>query len=183
MRNKITIIGAGNVGATTAHWLAEQELGDIVLVDIPQTEGMPAGKALDMTQAGPMVGYDTHIMGVTDYDETVDSDIVIITAGIPRKPGMSREDLVGTNQKIITDVVTKIKATSPDAILIVVTNPLDTMALVAKQASGEWLVRAPNLKPLARELSREKQQFERVIHRHVARTDPKIQRIDGMVNE
>ena len=136
MHNKITIIGAGNVGATTAHWLAKRELGDIVLVDIPQTEGMPAGKALDMTQAGPVVGYDTHIMGVTDYDETVDSDIVIITAGIPRKPGMSREDLVGTNQKIITDVVTKIKATSPDTILIVVTNPLDTMTFVAKQVSG-----------------------------------------------
>lgn len=136
MRNKITIIGAGNVGATTAHWLAERELGDIILVDIPQTEGMPAGKALDMAQAGPVVGYDTRILGTTGYDETADSDVVVITAGVARKPGMSREDLVGINQKIITEVVTKIKATSPDAILIVVTNPLDTMAYLARQASG-----------------------------------------------
>jgi malate dehydrogenase len=136
MRNKITIIGAGNVGATTAHWLAERELGDIVLVDIPQTEGMPAGKALDMTQAGPVVGYDTRITGVTDYDETVASDLVVITAGVARKPGMSREDLIGINQKIVTDVVNRIKATSPDAILIVVTNPLDTMTYLAKQVSG-----------------------------------------------
>jgi malate dehydrogenase len=136
MRNKITIIGAGNVGATTAHWLAERELGDIVLVDIPQTEGMPAGKALDMTQAGPIVGYDTRITGTTGYDETVDSDVVVITAGVPRKPGMSREDLIGTNQRIITNVITQIKATSPDAILIIVTNPLDTMAYLAKQVSG-----------------------------------------------
>jgi malate dehydrogenase len=136
MRSKITIIGAGNVGATTAHWLAERELGDIVLVDIPQTEGMPAGKALDMTQAGPVVGYDSRITGVTDYDETAASDIVVITAGVARKPGMSREDLIGINQTIITDVVNKITATSPNAILIVVTNPLDTMAYLAKQVSG-----------------------------------------------
>jgi malate dehydrogenase len=136
MRNKITIIGAGNVGATTAHWLAERELGDIVLVDIPQTEGMPAGKALDLTEAGPVVGYDTRITGATNYDETANSDVVVITAGVARKPGMSREDLIGINQKIITDVVTNIKATSPEAILIVVTNPLDTMAYLAKQVSG-----------------------------------------------
>jgi malate dehydrogenase len=136
MPSKITIIGAGNVGATTAHWLAERELGDIVLVDIPQTEGMPAGKALDMTEAGPVVGYDSRITGVTEYDETVDSDVVVITAGVARKPGMSREDLVGTNQMIVTDVVNRITATSPNAILIVVTNPLDTMTYVAKQVSG-----------------------------------------------
>ncbi len=136
MRNKITIIGAGNVGATTAHWLAERELGDIVLVDIPQTEGMPAGKALDLLEAGPVVGYDTRIIGTTSYDETANSDVVIITAGVARKPGMSREDLIGINQKIITDVITKLKATSPDTILIVVTNPLDTMAYLAKQVSG-----------------------------------------------
>jgi malate dehydrogenase len=136
MHNKITIIGAGNVGATTAHWLAERELGDIVLVDIPQTEGMPAGKALDLTEAGPVVGYDTRITGTTSYDETAESDVIVITAGVARKPGMSREDLVGTNQKIITDVVTNVKATSPDAILIMVTNPLDTMAYVARQVSG-----------------------------------------------
>ncbi len=136
MRNKITIVGAGNVGATTAHWLAERELGDIVLVDIPQTEGMPAGKALDMTEAGPVVGYDTRITGVTDYEETVDSDVVVITAGVARKPGMTREDLIGTNQKIVTDVVNRITATSPNTILIVVTNPLDTMTYLAKQVSG-----------------------------------------------
>lgn len=136
MPSKITIIGAGNVGATTTHWLAERELGDIVLVDIPQTEGMPAGKALDMTEAGPVVGYDSRITGVTEYDETVDSDVVVITAGVARKPGMSREDLVGTNQMIVTDVVNRITATSPNAILIVVTNPLDTMTYVAKQVSG-----------------------------------------------
>jgi malate dehydrogenase len=135
MRNKITIVGAGNVGATTAHWLAERELGDIVLVDIPQTEGMPAGKGLDMTEAGPVIGYDTRITGVTDYDETANSDIVVITAGVARKPGMTREDLIGTNQKIITDVVNKVTATSPNTILIVVTNPLDTMTYLAKQVS------------------------------------------------
>jgi malate dehydrogenase len=136
MRNKITIIGAGNVGATTAHWLAERELGDVVLLDIPQTEGMPAGKALDMTEAGPVVGYDTRIIGTTEYDETANSDIVVITAGVARRPGMSREDLIGTNQRIMSDVVTNIKATSPNSILIIVTNPLDTMAYLAKQVSG-----------------------------------------------
>ncbi len=136
MRNKITIIGAGNVGATAAHWLAERELGDIVLVDIPQTEGMPAGKALDLVESGPVVGYDTRVIGTTGYEETRDSDLVVITAGVARKPGMSREDLVGTNQRIITDVVNEIKVTSPNAILIVVTNPLDTMAYLAKQVSG-----------------------------------------------
>jgi malate dehydrogenase len=136
MRNKITIIGAGNVGATTAHWLAERELGDLVLVDIPDVPGLPVGKALDLTEAGPVVGYDTRITGTTSYDETAKSDVVVITAGVARKPGMSREDLVGINQKIITDVVTKIKAASPDAILIVVTNPLDTMVYIAKQVSG-----------------------------------------------
>lgn len=135
MRNKITIVGAGNVGATTAHWLAERELGDVVLVDIPQTEGMPAGKALDMTEAGPVVGYDTRITGVTDYDETVDSDVVVITAGVARTPGMTREDLIGTNQRIVTDVVNKVTATSPNTILIVVTNPLDTMTYLAAQVS------------------------------------------------
>jgi malate dehydrogenase len=136
MRNKITIIGAGNVGATTAHWLADRELGDIVLVDIPQTEGMPAGKALDMAEAGPVVGYDTRIIGTTGYEETANSDVVVITAGVARKPGMSREDLIGINQNIMTDVVTNVRATSPNAILVIVTNPLDTMAYLAKQVSG-----------------------------------------------
>lgn len=131
MRNKITIVGAGFVGATTAHWLAERELGDIVLLDIPATETMPKGKALDLEEAGPVVGYDTKITGTTDYADTKDSHIVVITAGVARKPGMTREDLVGTNQKIITDVANNIAATSPNAIVIVVTNPLDTMAYLA----------------------------------------------------
>jgi malate dehydrogenase len=136
MRNKISIIGAGNVGATCAAWLAERELGDIVLVDIPQTEGMPAGKALDLTQAGPIVGYNTRITGTTSYDETVGSDIGVITAGVPRKPGMSREELVTVNQNIIKDVIQKFVPGSPNAILIVVTNPLDTMTYVAYKLSG-----------------------------------------------
>lgn len=136
MRNKISIIGAGNVGATCAAWLAERELGDIVLVDIPQTEGMPAGKALDLTQAGPIVGYNTRITGTTSYDETVGSDIGVITAGVPRKPGMSREDLVTVNQNIIKDIIQKFVPGSPNAILIVVTNPLDTMTYVAYKLSG-----------------------------------------------
>lgn len=131
MRNKITIVGAGFVGATTAHWLAERELGDIVLLDIPATETMPKGKALDLEEAGPVVGYDTKITGTTDYADTQDSDIVVVTAGVARKPGMTREDLVGINQKIITDVANNIAATSPNAIVIIVTNPLDTMAYLA----------------------------------------------------
>jgi malate dehydrogenase len=136
MRNKISIIGAGHVGATTAHWLADRELGDIVLLDTPQTGDMPAGKALDLREAGPIIGFSTQIVGSTNYDDTADSDVVVITAGSARKPGMSREDLIGINQKIITDVVNHIKVTSPDAILLMVTNPLDTMAYVAKQVSG-----------------------------------------------
>lgn len=131
MRNKITIIGAGFVGATTAHWLAERELGDIVLLDIPQTETMPKGKALDLMEAGPVLGYDTQVIGTTDYADIKDSDIVVVTAGLPRKPGMTREDLVGKNQAIITDVMNNIAASSPNAIVIVVTNPLDTMAFLA----------------------------------------------------
>jgi malate dehydrogenase len=136
MRDKISIIGAGHVGATTAHWLADRELGDIVLLDTPQTGDMPAGKALDLREAGPIVGFSTQIMGTTNYDDTANSDVVVITAGSARKPGMSREELIGINQKIVTDVVNHIKITSPDAILLMVTNPLDTMAYVAKQVSG-----------------------------------------------
>lgn len=136
MRPKITIVGAGNVGATTAHWLAERELGDIVLVDIPQTEGMPKGKALDLMQAGPIVGYDTRLIGTTDYEPTANSDIVVITAGVPRKPGMSREDLVNVNANIIRDVISKAVPLSPNAIYIVVTNPLDTMTYLAYKLSG-----------------------------------------------
>ena len=137
MRNKITIVGAGFVGATTAHWLAERELGDIVLLDIPATETMPKGKALDLMEAGPVLGYDTHIAGTTDYADTKDSDIVVITAGLARKPGMTREDLVGKNQAIITDVIQNVAATSPQAILIVVTNPLDTMTFLAYKIASK----------------------------------------------
>lgn len=131
MRNKITIVGAGFVGATTAHWLAERELGDIVLLDIPQTETMPKGKALDLMEAGPVLGYDTKVIGTTDYADSAGSDVFVVTAGIPRKPGMTREDLVGTNQKIITDVANNIAKYAPTAIVIVVTNPLDTMTFMA----------------------------------------------------
>lgn len=136
MRPKITIVGAGNVGATTAHWLAEREIGDIVLVDIPQTEGMPKGKALDLMQAGPIVGYNTRLIGTTDYEPTANSDVVVITAGVPRKPGMSREDLVHVNANIIRDVINKAVPLSPNAIYIVVTNPLDTMTYLAYKLSG-----------------------------------------------
>jgi malate dehydrogenase len=136
MRNKITVVGAGNVGATCAAWLAERDLGDVVLVDIPQTEGMPKGKALDLAQTGPIWGYDSRLIGTTGYDETAGSDVVVITAGVPRKPGMSREDLVSVNQGIVSDVVKKIVPGSPNAILVVITNPLDTMTYVAYKLSG-----------------------------------------------
>ena len=135
-RAKITIIGAGNVGATTAHWCAAAELGDIVLLDIPQTEGMPAGKALDLRQASPIVGFDSDIVGTTSYDDTADSDIVVITACLPRKPGMSRDDLLSTNAKIVGTVTEAIKQSSPNAILILVSNPLDAMVQQAFQVSG-----------------------------------------------
>ena len=135
-RTKITIVGAGNVGATTAHWCAAMELGDLVLVDIPQTEDMPKGKSLDLMQASPIAGFDSKIVGTTSYDETVDSDIVVITAGIPRKPGMTRDDLLSTNARIVTSVTEQIKQTSPDAILIVVSNPLDAMVQQALKTSG-----------------------------------------------
>lgn len=135
-RAKITIIGAGNVGATTAHWCAAAELGDIVLVDIPQTENMPRGKALDLMQASPIVGFDSKIVGTTSYDDTAASDVVVITAGIPRKCGMSRDDLLSTNAKIVGSVAAEIKRTSPDAVIIVVSNPLDAMVQRAWQVSG-----------------------------------------------
>jgi malate dehydrogenase len=136
MRDKITVVGAGNVGASCAAWLAERDLGNIVLVDIPQTEGMPKGKALDITQTGPILGFDTRVTGTTSYTETADSDIVVITAGVPRKPGMTREDLVGVNQNIISNIIGNITHTSPKAIIIVVTNPLDTMAYLAHKKAG-----------------------------------------------
>jgi malate dehydrogenase len=135
-RAKITIIGAGNVGATTAHWCAAAELGDIVLLDIPQTEGMPAGKGLDLMQASPIVGFDAKIVGTTNYADTKASDVVVITAGIARKPGMSRDDLLATNAKIVGSVAAEVKNSSPDAVLIVVSNPLDAMVQRAWQVSG-----------------------------------------------
>src|SRR6476661_2997700 len=135
-RAKITIVGAGNVGATCAHWCAAAELGDIVLVDIPATESMPKGKALDLMQAGPIVGFDSNIVGCTDYGPTTGSNVVVITAGIARKPGMSRDDLLNTNAGIVKDVSEQIKRTSPNAIIIVVSNPLDVMCYVAKQVTG-----------------------------------------------
>jgi malate dehydrogenase len=135
-RAKVTIIGAGNVGATTAHWCAAAELGDIVLVDIPQTEGMPAGKALDLRQSSPIAGFDSNIVGVTSYEETRGSDVVVITAGIARKPGMSRDDLLSTNAKIVGSVAEQIKQTSPNAVVIVVSNPLDAMVQRAWQVTG-----------------------------------------------
>lgn len=135
-RAKITIVGAGNVGATTAHWCAAAELGDIVLLDIPRTEGMPKGKALDLMQSSPIMGFDSNIVGTTTYDATADSDVVVITAGIPRKPGMSRDDLLSTNAKIVSSVAEQIKESSPNAILIVVSNPLDAMVQQVWKVSG-----------------------------------------------
>ncbi len=135
-RAKISIIGAGNVGATTAHWCAAAELGDIVLLDIPATEDMPKGKALDLMQSSPIMGFDSNIVGTNSYDDTQGSDVIVITAGIPRKPGMSRDDLLSTNAKIVASVTQQIKSSSPNAILIVVSNPLDAMVQQALQTSG-----------------------------------------------
>ena len=135
-RAKISIIGAGNVGATTAHWCAAAELGDIVLVDIPQTEDMPKGKALDLMQSSPVMMFDANVVGTTSYEATKDSDVVVITAGLPRKPGMSRDDLLGTNAKIMTAVCEEVKKTSPNAVVIVVSNPLDAMVQRAMQVTG-----------------------------------------------
>ncbi|XZE42834.1 malate dehydrogenase [Pirellulaceae bacterium SH467] len=135
-RAKITIIGAGNVGATCAHWCAANELGDVVLLDVPQTENMPKGKALDLFQASPIMGFDSRLVGTTDYADTANSDVVVITAGIARKPGMSRDDLLSTNAKIVTNVAEQVKATSPNAVVIVVSNPLDAMVQRAYQVLG-----------------------------------------------
>ena len=129
MRKKVTVVGAGNVGATAAHWIAAKELADVVLVDV--AEGIPQGKALDLLQAMPIEKRDVHITGTNGYEETANSDIVVITAGIPRKPGMSRDDLLNTNAKIMADVVGKVTAVSPNSILIIVSNPLDAMAQAA----------------------------------------------------
>jgi malate dehydrogenase len=135
-RAKISIIGAGNVGATCAHWAVSQQLGDVVLVDIPQVEGMPQGKALDLFEASPVVGVDCKVTGATSYEPTANSDVVIVTAGIARKPGMSRDDLIATNTGIVKSVAENVAKHSPNAVMIVVSNPLDAMVYVAWKASG-----------------------------------------------
>ena len=131
---KITVVGAGNVGATTAQRLAERDYADIVLVDI--VEGMPQGKALDLNQAGPVVGYEPNIVGTNGYEETSGSDIVVITSGLPRKPGMSRDDLLAANRDIVGGVTREVSERSPDSIIICVTNPLDAMCHVTLDESG-----------------------------------------------
>ncbi len=133
-RPKITVVGAGNVGATCAHWAAAKELADVVLVDV--VEGMPQGKALDLMQARPIFGFNVNVAGANDYTATKGSDVVIITAGIARKPGMSREDLINTNKNIVSTVTKEVVANSPNAFLIIVSNPLDAMCYVAYKASG-----------------------------------------------
>ena len=134
MRRKVTVVGAGNVGATCAQALAVRDYADVVLVDIK--EGLPQGKALDINQMGAVLGYEPRVTGSNSYDESAGSDVIVITAGLPRSPGMSRDDLVATNEKIVKDVTEKAIAKSPDAILIVVSNPLDAMCHVAKNVSG-----------------------------------------------
>jgi len=134
MRKKVTIIGAGFVGSTCAHWIASKELADVVLVDI--AEGIPQGKGLDLLEAGPIEGFDVNIVGTNGYDETADSDVVILTSGAPRKPGMSREDLLAINADITAGNIEKVAKTSPNAKIIVVNNPMDTMAHLAYKVSG-----------------------------------------------
>src|SRR5262249_30276681 len=134
MRKKVTVVGSGNVGATAAHWMAAKELCDVVLIDI--IEGVPQGKGLDLLEAMPIEKRDSHVIGTNDYVDTANSDIVVITAGIPRKPGMSRDDLLNTNYKIMSDVVGKVVQYSPNCILIVVSNPLDAMAQAAYKING-----------------------------------------------
>lgn len=134
MKPKVSIIGAGMTGATTAHWLAEREIADLVLVDI--AEGMPQGKALDMQESMPVIGKDVSITGSNDYEATKGSDIIVITAGLPRKPGMSRDDLLATNAKIVGEITEKTIKLSPDAIYIILTNPLDVMCSVVMEKAG-----------------------------------------------
>lgn len=133
-RKKLSIIGAGNVGATAAHWAASKELADIVLYDI--VEGVPQGKALDLLQAAPLEGFDCNIIGTNDFDDTADSDVVIVTAGVARKPGMTRDDLLKTNYGIVSSVVREAAQRSPGATFIIVTNPVDVMTYVAYRVSG-----------------------------------------------
>ncbi len=135
-RRKISVVGAGFTGATTALMLAQKELGDIVLVDIPQAENPTKGKALDMLEASPVQGFDSNIVGTSNYEETADSDVVIITAGIARKPGMSRDDLVNTNAKVMRAVTEQIVKYSPNSIIIVLTNPVDAMTYAVYRTSG-----------------------------------------------
>ncbi|MGO4497879.1 malate dehydrogenase [Paenibacillus sp. 2RAB27] len=135
-RNKITVVGAGFTGATTALMLAQKELGDVVLLDIPQLENPTKGKALDMLEAGPVQGFDAQITGTSNYADATGSDIVIITAGIARKPGMSRDDLVNTNAGIVKSVCENVKEVAPDSIVIILSNPVDAMTYVAYQALG-----------------------------------------------
>jgi malate dehydrogenase len=134
MRHKVTVVGAGNVGATCAQELARRDYAEVVLVDIK--EGLPQGKALDLDQAGAVLGYEPSITGSNGYDETAGSEVVVLTAGVPRSPGMSRDDLVATNEKIVGSVTEQVADASPDATLIVVSNPLDAMCHVAKSVSG-----------------------------------------------
>ncbi len=134
MRKKVTIVGAGNVGATAAQRLFDKGLADIVLVDI--VEGLPQGKALDMLESGPVIRTDSKVVGTNGYEETSDSDIIVVTSGLPRKPGMSRDDLLITNMKIVSGVVAETSKRSPNSILIIVTNPLDAMAQQALKVSG-----------------------------------------------
>src|SRR5919201_1435004 len=134
MRRKITVVGAGNVGATTVQRLAERDYSDLVMVDI--VDGLPQGKALDLNQAGPVAGYEPNVVGTNTYEETSGSDIVVITSGLPRKPGMSRDDLLAANREIVESVTREVADRSPDAIIIAVTNPLDAMCHVALEVSG-----------------------------------------------
>jgi malate dehydrogenase len=134
MRKKVTIIGAGFVGSTCAHWIAAKELADVVLVDI--VEGIPQGKALDLLEAGPIEGFDIDIVGSNGYAETADSDVVILTSGVPRKPGMSREDLLKVNAEITASNISQVVKTSPNASIIIVSNPMDTMAYLAHKVAG-----------------------------------------------
>jgi malate dehydrogenase len=134
MRKKVTVVGSGNVGATAAHWIASSEVADVTLIDI--IEGVPEGKALDLLEAMPIIKKDSYVVGTENYADTANSDIVVITAGVPRKPGMSRDDLLNINAKIMRDVVGKVVQYSPDCILIIVSNPLDAMAQAAYKLSG-----------------------------------------------
>ncbi len=134
MRKKVTIIGAGFVGSTCAHWIAAKELADVVLVDI--VEGIPQGKGLDLLEAGPIEGFDISIVGTNRYDETANSDVVILTSGVPRKPGMSREDLLKINADITASNIQQVAKVSPNSVIIIVNNPMDTMAYLAHKVSG-----------------------------------------------